>query len=79
MVRILHSDRSVRLGENRPDQSSEAFNCYAPFVTMLTFVIASQISVLFCISRYRLFLFFVYFQLNSNTLFPTGLLMFCEL
>ena len=28
MVRILHDDWSIRLGENRPDQRSQTFNGY---------------------------------------------------
>ena len=29
MVRILHDDWLIRLGENRPDQSSQRFGGYA--------------------------------------------------
>ena len=36
MVRILHDDWSVRLGENRPDQGSYIFGEYVPHVRSST-------------------------------------------
>ena len=36
MVRILHAVWSIKLGENRPDQSSQAFGDYVPQSIMMT-------------------------------------------
>ena len=53
MVRILHDDWSVRLGENTPDQRSETFDGYKAglhghLLILFYRIMASQIS---CFTR----------------------------
>ena len=42
VVRILHDDWSIRLGENRPDQSSQAFVGYAVLKTLRVWKIVNR-------------------------------------